>query len=213
MFRTAQNKQKIVFDSLIFGRELVERPEASFKLSVLESLGFDAEVSCVAWDPLQSLLAVATQSGRIAIYAKQGIPKCTWSIRPSQAVKHLVLKAGSPFVIVVGACRCIMEGIQALRHVYADAKATLSVYDISDLDDRGEPARLFAHSLRSHLKWASSYQSMTMSDIAGIPQLYRVCAVLIARFLGLSRWQHRHIRCRASHDITLSDQEPMGRSR
>ena len=90
------------FDSLIFGRELVQQADTTFRLSGLEQLGYNGELACIAFDPLQSLFAAATRSGRVAVYAKHGVPKCAFSIKPSHAIQHLLFKSGSPFIIVIG---------------------------------------------------------------------------------------------------------------
>lgn len=105
MFKSHSGKHKLAsqLEALQFGRELVQDPERNFKLVHLDQLGFDAEIAAISFDPLQSLFAVATQSGRITLYGRpDGLPRCSWTIRPAQAIKHLVLKSGSPFLIVIG---------------------------------------------------------------------------------------------------------------
>lgn len=95
------------FDSLFFSQELV-RDSSAFRLSAINDgntralLGYDGELACIAFDPVQSLLAVGTVSGCIIVYGNEKVPKCTWTIRPSQAIKHLVLKAGTSCVLVIG---------------------------------------------------------------------------------------------------------------
>lgn len=102
------------FDSLLFSQELVQDSSA-FRLSTINDgnpsalLGYDGELACTAYDPVQSLLAVGTKSGRITVYGNEKVPKCTWSIRPSQAIKHLVLKAGTSCVIAIGVEESVRE--------------------------------------------------------------------------------------------------------
>ena len=109
LFKSHGSSRRIqqTFESLLFSQELVQDSTA-FRLSTLNDgntsslLGFDGELACIAFDPVQSLLAVGTKSGRITIYGNEKVPKCTWAIRPSQAIKHLVLKAGTSCVLVIG---------------------------------------------------------------------------------------------------------------
>lgn len=104
MFRSASGKQKAAaqFETLVFGQELTSRPGEVFNPSQVDSFGYDGELACVAFDPLQSLLAVATKSGRCCIYGKHGVPRLSWCLRPAQAIKNVLLKAGSSVIILIG---------------------------------------------------------------------------------------------------------------
>lgn len=128
---SSSRRQQQLFDSLAFSSELTSNPD-TFRLSTLNDgnahvraaapafgssglgtaplVGYDGELSCVAFDPLQSLLAVGTRSGQVSVYGEpQRIPKCSWQLRPSQAVKHLVLKAGTSCVVVIGKSRLFLD--------------------------------------------------------------------------------------------------------
>ena len=248
---SSNRRQQQLFDSLAFSSELTSNPD-TFRLSTLNDgnahvraaapafgssglgtaplVGYDGELSCVAFDPLQSLLAVGTKSGQVTVYGEpRRIPKCSWQLRPSQAVKHLVLKSGTSCVVVIGgAALCVCPGVCEMPLTYvhaaihADAKDTLHVFDLADLDDHGQPNRLIAHSLRSSVKCVVGARR-AVSTVATIAehdfgrhaslQLRRIRPAALAHLPRLSGWHRRDVRRRQGQHISLPGSQPLARSR
>jgi hypothetical protein len=163
MFKSlSSNSRKLQsqLESLVFSRELLSQAEVTFSAVPYPNgdiVGYDGEVACLSFDAVQSLLAVATKSGRITLYGDfDRLPRLSWSLKPALAVNHLLLKSGTSYLLAVGECSIFTSDVLESKHCLhlpsADAKDTLHVFDIADLDDRGEPKRLLSHSMRSRVK-------------------------------------------------------------
>lgn len=164
---TGSSNRKLAsqLESLVFSRELTSTADVTFNTTPYPNggdiIGYDGEIACMTYDPIQSLLAIATKSGRITLYADFGrISRLTWTIKPPLAINHLVFKPGTSYLLAFGRCldMLLMDDYSQLKTsclATADAKETLHFFDYADLDERGEPQRLLSHSMRSRVKWAN----------------------------------------------------------
>lgn len=127
MFRSSHLRK--AFSSLDFTHALAEQGVVS--PSQLGYFGLeDGKIQALAWDSVQSLLAIGTANGCLAIVGAQGVI-LTFSLRPALAVKYLVFRSGTSQLC------CI------------DARDTLSVFDVAVLDGESRPTRSLAWSARS----------------------------------------------------------------
>lgn len=74
---------------------------AAWSPDFITTLGLPGELAAQAFDPVQSLLCVATKSGSLHLFGA-GPVKLEWAPRPSYAVKFLAFKPGSAFLFVIG---------------------------------------------------------------------------------------------------------------
>ncbi|CAO1623502.1 unnamed protein product [Parajaminaea phylloscopi] len=86
-----------------------------FGEALLDNIVLPGEISAVAVDPVQGYLAVGTRSGTVHLFGSPAI-HLSWPLRPSQPVKFLLFKPGTPLLIC------------------ADNKENLSIYDLSRPD-------------------------------------------------------------------------------
>ncbi|KAK9900591.1 hypothetical protein P389DRAFT_192855 [Cystobasidium minutum MCA 4210] len=150
---TSTRKLQAQLESLTFSRDLTSYADVTFNTTPYPNgadvIGYDGEISCMAYDAVQSLLAVSTKSGRITLYADFGrLPRLSWNLKPAIAIHHLLLKVGTSYLIAV------------------DAKETLHLFDYADLDARGEPKRLLSHSMRSRVNCIENTPSLSHIFIA-----------------------------------------------
>lgn len=93
-------------ESLVFSRELLAQPDVTFNVTPYPNgdlIGYDGEIACLSFDSVQSLLAVATKSGRITLYGDfERLPRLSWNLKPALAVNHLLFKSGTSYLLVVG---------------------------------------------------------------------------------------------------------------
>lgn len=94
-------------EGLYFSRELLSQPNVTFNATPYPNggdiIGYDGEISCVSFDAVQSLLAIATKSGRITLYGDfERLHRLTWSLKPALAVNHILLKSGTSYLLAVG---------------------------------------------------------------------------------------------------------------
>lgn len=103
---STSRKLQAHFDSLVFSRELVQNADVTFNLAPFPNgslIGYDGEITCMSYDPIQSLLAVATKSGRITVYGDfTRLPRLSFTIKPAHAINHLLLKVGTSYLLAVG---------------------------------------------------------------------------------------------------------------
>lgn len=106
---SSNNSRKLhaQLESLTFSRELTSQADVTFNTTPYPNggdiIGYDGEIACISYDAVQSLLAVSTKSGRITLYADFGrLPRLTWALKPAIAIHHLLLKAGTSYLLAVG---------------------------------------------------------------------------------------------------------------
>lgn len=123
---SSNNSRKLhsQLESLTFSRELTSQADVTFNTTPYPNggdiIGYDGEIACISYDAIQSLLAVSTKSGRITLYADFGrLPRLTWALKPAIAIHHLLLKAGTSYLLAVG------ELIGCFKTLEAEADAEL----------------------------------------------------------------------------------------
>jgi syntaxin-binding protein 5 len=98
----------------------------------LGTLSLHGEISCQAYDPVQSLLAIGTKSGGIALFGAPAVSLC-WQPKLGFGIKLLAFKPNTPYLAVI------------------DIKDSLMIYDLSSLSPvTQEPTRICVTSLRGH---------------------------------------------------------------
>ncbi|GAA98621.1 uncharacterized protein L969DRAFT_103974 [Mixia osmundae IAM 14324] len=102
------------------------------KLGRLADLTLPSDVTAMAYDPLQGLLAVGTHSGTVHVFGAQAV-RTSWKIksRQDQRIKLLQFWTGTPLLIII------------------DESNTLSIFDLATLEHRSQPTRYAVTSLRS----------------------------------------------------------------
>lgn len=91
--------------------------------------GITTTITAIAYDPLQSFLAVGTADGHLHLWGSPAV-STSWQNRPAHSIKFLSFKSGSPLICAI------------------DVKNYLTIYNLSRLQD-GKPLREFTHSVRS----------------------------------------------------------------
>ncbi|GAA6012247.1 hypothetical protein JCM8202_003257 [Rhodotorula sphaerocarpa] len=107
------------------------RDPAAWQYAHLATLGLGMELTQIAYDPVQSILAVGTQQGRIYVLGKPGV-QLAWDTGYPSKIRHLAFRPGSGFLCAI------------------DAKDTLYVYDLQRID-QGRPHRDSSLSLRANV--------------------------------------------------------------
>ncbi|KAI9601021.1 hypothetical protein H4Q26_000818 [Puccinia striiformis f. sp. tritici PST-130] len=118
-----------LFKNLNWSQHFLEHDEDFFSPSKPFELGITATITAMAYDPLQSLLAVGTADGCFHLWGRPGV-STSWQNRPAHSIKFLAFKSGSPLICAI------------------DSKNYLTVYNLSKVQDEG-PLREFTHSVRS----------------------------------------------------------------
>ncbi|GAA6002391.1 uncharacterized protein JCM10292_006635 [Rhodotorula paludigena] len=108
--------------------EVLQTAQA-WQLGQLAQLGIGSELTAITYDPVQSLLAVGTEHGRLFVFGAPGV-ELGWDLGMPTKIRHLVFKPGSGFLCVV------------------DSKDTLYIFNLQRLD-QGKPHRDSSLSLRS----------------------------------------------------------------
>ncbi|BGP46843.1 Lethal(2) giant larvae sro7 [Rhodotorula kratochvilovae] len=123
------------------------RDSQAWQMGQIAALGLGGELTAMAYDPVQSLLAVGTEHGRLVVLGAPGV-ELVWDLGMPTKVRHLAFKCGSGFLCVV------------------DAKNTLSVFDLQRLDN-GKPHRDSSLSLRSNVTCLETSASHSFLFIGG----------------------------------------------
>ncbi|KAA1115119.1 hypothetical protein PGT21_031876 [Puccinia graminis f. sp. tritici] len=116
-----------LFKKLNWSHPLLQHGQDFFSPSKAFELGITATITAMAYDPLQSLLAVGTADGHFHLWGSSGVSS-SWQNRPAHSIKFLTFKSGSPLICAI------------------DVKNYLTVYNLSKIQD-GWPLREFTHSL------------------------------------------------------------------
>lgn len=74
---------------------------AAFGDALLAQIALPAEVTAMAYDPVQSLLALGTAAGTLHLYGRPGV-NVEWALRPAHQVKHLAFRSGTGILVVAG---------------------------------------------------------------------------------------------------------------
>ncbi|ORY72386.1 hypothetical protein BCR35DRAFT_307654 [Leucosporidium creatinivorum] len=135
MFSGKARKAQEAVQGLDFSQ--TARDASNYALGQLRELGLGSELSAMAFDPVQSLLAVGTAEGRLLVFGGPAV-EISWDVGRPVKIRHLAWRAGSGFLGVV------------------DSKDTLSVYDLGRLD-KGRPFRDSSLSMRSNITCLESH--------------------------------------------------------
>ncbi|CAO1622319.1 unnamed protein product [Sympodiomycopsis kandeliae] len=114
--------------------------------ALLNNLVLPGEISALAVDPVQGFLAVGTSAGTVHLFGSPSV-QLSWPLRPSQPVKFLLFKPGTPLLVC------------------ADSKENLSIYDLSRPDpsaqaksqSQSQSAALAAHTRRTSISQGGNY--------------------------------------------------------
>ncbi|KAG0146917.1 hypothetical protein CROQUDRAFT_77161 [Cronartium quercuum f. sp. fusiforme G11] len=123
------NPNTETFNAINWSEPISNNSKLLFSVAKSFEFGLPGKVTSMAYDPIQSLLAIGTSIGSIHLWGKPGV-YLNWKNRPSHQIKHLCFKSGSPLICSI------------------DIKDTLYVYNL-DLIQDGVPFREFSHSIRS----------------------------------------------------------------
>ncbi|GAA5852720.1 hypothetical protein JCM8547_002602 [Rhodosporidiobolus lusitaniae] len=145
MFSSKWRRAQEAVESLDFSSSLRDRN--GWALGQIAELGIGGELSAMAYDPVQSLLAVGTERGRLFVFGAPGV-ELSWDIGVPSKIRHLAWKCGSGFLCVV------------------DAKDTLYVFDLQRLE-HGRPHRDSSLSLRSNVTCVETSASHSFLFIGG----------------------------------------------
>ncbi|OAV88956.1 hypothetical protein PTTG_12209 [Puccinia triticina 1-1 BBBD Race 1] len=118
-----------LFKQLNWSHHVLEHGQDLFSPSKAFEHGITATITAMAYDPLQSFLAVGTADGHFHLWGSPGVSS-SWQNRPAHSIKFLNFKSGSPLICAI------------------DVKNYLTVYNLSRIQDGG-PLREFTHSIRS----------------------------------------------------------------
>ncbi|GAA6001980.1 hypothetical protein JCM10207_003022 [Rhodosporidiobolus poonsookiae] len=145
MFSSKSRRAQEAVDGLDFSN--VVRSSQSWALGQIASLGIGGELTAMTYDPVQSLLAVGTEHGRLFVFGAPGV-ELSWDVGIPSKIRHLAFKSGSGFLCVV------------------DAKDTLYVFDLQRLEN-GRPHRDSSLSLRSNVTCLETSASHSFLFIGG----------------------------------------------
>ncbi|GAA5976856.1 hypothetical protein JCM10908_005652 [Rhodotorula pacifica] len=126
----------------------VLRSAGAWQLGQLGTLGIGSDLTAIAYDPVQSLLAVGTEHGRLFVFGKPGV-QLSWDLGYPSKIRHLAFRSGSGFLCAV------------------DAKDTLYVFDLQRLDSHGRPTRDSSTSLRTNVTCIEASASHAFLLIGG----------------------------------------------
>lgn len=106
-----------------------------FAPSFVASLAIQGDISALAYDPVQSLLAVGTKHGVLYVFGAPAVA-LSFGPKPANSIKLLAFKPGTALLLAI------------------DAKDTLLIYDLAAVGVNPtthvqEPQRHAVHSLRS----------------------------------------------------------------
>lgn len=74
---------------------------AAWSFAQLGTLALSSDITAYSVDPVQFLLAVGTADGELVILGSPAV-QVVWHLPRAIKIKFLALKAGSPFLCVVG---------------------------------------------------------------------------------------------------------------
>ncbi|GAA5906729.1 hypothetical protein JCM8208_006372 [Rhodotorula glutinis] len=143
---SSKTRKALESASLLDHSQLLRSAQA-WQLGQIASLGLGAELTAMTYDPVQSLLAVGTEHGKLVVLGAPGV-ELAWDLGIPTKIRHLAFKSGSGFLCVV------------------DAKNTLSVFDLQRIEN-GKPHRDSSLSLRSNVTCLESSASLSFLFIGG----------------------------------------------
>ncbi|GAA5869181.1 hypothetical protein JCM16303_000383 [Sporobolomyces ruberrimus] len=162
MFSSKNRKAQESVAGLDFSSIL--RNPAAWHLGHLSSLGIGGELTAMTVDPVQSLLAVATEHGKLFVFGAPGV-QLSWDIGIPTKIRHLAFKPGSGFLCVV------------------DAKETLYVFDLNRID-KNRPHRDSMLSLRAKvtcLEASASHSFLFLGLSDGTVDIFDIDRGVLAR--------------------------------
>lgn len=130
--------------------QLLKDPNSFQFRSKLRELGLHSQISAVAYDPTQSLLAVATFTGAVYIFGQAGVETSFPNSSRGIKVKHLAFKPGSGLLCVVGQYAPPPVGFTLTLAKFTDSQSSLSVWDLTRLEN-GKPTKDCTISMRSEV--------------------------------------------------------------
>ncbi|GAA5939650.1 uncharacterized protein JCM15063_005244 [Sporobolomyces koalae] len=140
------------------------RNPSTWNLGHIASLGLGGELSAMTYDPVQSLLAVGTEHGKLFVFGAPGV-QLSWDVGVPTKIRHLAFKPGSGFLCIV------------------DAKDTLYVFDLN-LIEKDRPKRDSMLSLRSKvtcLEASASHSFLFLGLADGTVEVFDIDRGVVAR--------------------------------
>ncbi|KDE03147.1 hypothetical protein MVLG_06342 [Microbotryum lychnidis-dioicae p1A1 Lamole] len=130
MLSSRSRKANELVSSLDFSQS-IGRDASAYVLGQLVELGLGSELTAVSFDPVQGLLAVATEQGGLHIFGKPPV-RLSWDLGRPLKIKHLAFRPGAGFLACV------------------DQKDTLHVFDLGRIENN-KPYRDSSLSLRAQI--------------------------------------------------------------
>jgi hypothetical protein len=65
--------------------------------------------TALAYDPVQSFLAVGTSDGHLHLYGSPAVASVSWQNQPAHSIKFLAFKSGSPLICAIGVSQPISK--------------------------------------------------------------------------------------------------------
>ncbi|PWW71703.1 hypothetical protein C7212DRAFT_287621 [Tuber magnatum] len=157
-----------------------------FVLDEVEKYGIESSISALAYDPIQSLLAVgtnetATTAGKVYVFGQKRV----------QVTLTLTRKAGVKFLKLCDS-----------KIVIVDTKSELSVFDMTDLE--AQPARYFPPGIVSAVLTDPSLDWVFMGLQNGEVVAYDLDRRLRSPFLVPNLWRERSPKARVSPIVSLA---------
>ncbi|KAK4053522.1 Lethal(2) giant larvae sro7 [Microbotryomycetes sp. JL201] len=145
MFNSKARKAAELVSALDFTS--AAKDQGVYLLGHVKDVGVGSEVTAVAYDPVQSLLACGTEAGTLHVFGHSAV-ELSWHLGVPVKIKHVAFRSGSGFLCVV------------------DAKDTLSVFDLGRID-KGKPHRDASLSMRSNITCIETHPSHPFLFLGG----------------------------------------------
>ncbi|SCV67903.1 BQ2448_5514 [Microbotryum intermedium] len=130
MLSSKSRKANELVSSLDFSQS-IGRDATAYVLGQLVEFSLGSELTAISFDPVQGLLAVATERGALHVFGKPSV-HLSWDLGRPVKIKHLAFRPGAGFLACV------------------DSKDTLHVFDLGRIENN-KPYRDSSLSLRAQI--------------------------------------------------------------